>query len=55
MVAGICVGMMKGLSGADILRSAAAAAHGSILLEGTQLCSAEDYNRFMECIQVEKV
>ena len=55
MVAGICVGMMKGLSGADILRSAAAAAHGSILLEGTELCSAEDYNRLMKCIQVEKV
>ena len=55
MVAGICIGMIRNDSGEGILRSASAAAHGSVLLEGTSLCTAEDYCRFMECIPVEKL
>ena len=55
MVAGICIGMIKHYSGGEILRSAAAAAHGSVLLEGTSLCTAEDYERFMKYIPVEKI
>ena len=55
MVAGICIGLLKKYSGEEILRSASAAAHGSILLEGTSLCTADDYRRFMEKIPVVRI
>ena len=55
MVAGICIGLLKKYSGEEILRSASAAAHGSILLEGTSLCTADDYRKFIEKIPVVRI
>lgn len=54
MVAGICMAMEQGKSPADILRYGVAAAQGSLLLEGTQLCRKEDFDYFKEILNIEK-
>jgi 1-phosphofructokinase len=43
MVAGICRAVLKKMPAGEILRSAAAAAHASLILEGTELCRKEDF------------
>lgn len=55
MVAGFAVAHLKGMSSAEALRSAIAAASGSVSLEGTQLCNAELYGKMLSLVKVEKL
>lgn len=52
MVAGLCMAAMEQLSPADMLRCAAAAAHASLLLPGTQMCTREGLLQMLPGIQV---
>lgn len=54
MVAGLCMAMEQQRPLEDLLRYGVAAAQGSLLLEGTQLCRKEDFERFKEIINIEK-
>ena len=55
LVAGICLGIMAGYGPEMLLRSAMAAAHGSLLRDGTLLCLREDYEKFFEIMPVEMI
>ena len=55
LVAGICLGIMAGYEPETLLRSAMAAAHGSLLRDGTLLCLREDYDKFFEIMPVEMI
>ena len=54
LVAGFCAAMLRGERGEALLRSGVAAAHGSLLHEGTHLCEREDYEHFLKLIPVER-
>ena len=53
LVAGICMAMKHGKSMEDMLRYAVAAAGGSLLREGTQLCVKEDFERLLDQVVIE--
>ena len=55
LVAGICLGLMAGHNPEMLLRSGMAAAHGSLLRDGTLLCLREDYEKFFEIMPVEMI
>lgn len=55
LVAGICLGLMAGYEPELLLRSGMAAAHGSLLRDGTLLCLREDYEKFFEIMPVEMI
>lgn len=55
LVAGICLGIMAGYGPEMLLRSAMAAAHGSLLRDGTLLCLREDYEKFFKIMPVEMI
>ena len=52
VVAGMCVAISEGKKPEDILKYAMAAAAGSLILEGTQMCRWEDFQRFLPEINV---
>ena len=52
MVAGMCVAMEKGLPLSEILRYGVIAADGSLIREGTQLCTRENFERFRKEVRV---
>lgn len=52
IVAGICLGMLADYPPEELLRSGVAAAHGSLLQDGTRLCTYEDYLRLLPQIPV---
>ena len=47
VVAGMCVAILKGKKPEDILKYAMAAAAGSLILEGTQMCRWEDFEKLL--------
>ena len=47
MVAGMCVAISEGKEPKDILKYAMAAAAGSLILEGTQMCRWEDFIKLL--------
>ena len=55
VVAGICIAVEKGLDGMEQLRSGVAAAHGSLVLEGTHLCTRENYDEMLSKVPVRKI
>ncbi len=52
MVAGLCLAMLARQDGADLLRSGVAAAHGTLLREGTLMCTREAYDELYGRIPV---
>ena len=52
MVAGMCLAMEKGLPLSEILRYGVIAADGSLIREGTQLCTKENFERFRKEVRV---
>ena len=55
MVAGLCMAALDHLAPSERLRCAMAAAHASLLREGTLLCLREDYLRLVKEMPVEKL
>lgn len=55
MVAGMCYAIRKGLSTADMLRYAMAAAGGSVRQEGTLLARATDIEELLPKVQIEMI
>ena len=55
VVAGICSCIEKGLGGEEQLRYGVAAAHGTLLLEGTLMCTAESFMRLLPQIPVRRI
>ena len=52
VVAGMCVAISENRKPEEILKYAMAAAAGSLILEGTQMCKWEDFERFLPAIKV---
>lgn len=52
VVAGMCVAIQEGKNAETILRYAMAAAGGSLLLEGTQMCRLEDFHRLLPEVKI---
>ncbi|MCG8484219.1 MAG: 1-phosphofructokinase family hexose kinase [Clostridia bacterium] len=55
LVAGICCAIEKGLPICEMLKYGVSAAQGSLIREGTQLCTIEGFERFKEIVTVEKI
>lgn len=55
LVAGICMAILAGLPDPDILRWGVAVAHGSLMREGTQMCTSEDFQKMLNVITAEKI
>lgn len=55
LVAGICIAMEKGLPISEMLRYGVAAAQGSLIQEGTSLCTKEGFEHFVRIVTVEKI
>ncbi|XOQ47763.1 MAG: 1-phosphofructokinase [Eubacteriales bacterium] len=55
LVAGICYAIARGMSCADMLRYGVAVAHGSLVLEGTQMCTKESFEKMLPLIRVEEI
>ncbi len=55
MVAGFAIGRLQGLSDSECFKSAMAVASGSVTLEGTELCTAELYEKMLPIITVEEI
>lgn len=55
VVAGMCVAISEGKDSETILRYAMAAAGGSLLLEGTQMCRLEDFEKLLPQVQIEHI
>lgn len=55
LVAGLCMAMAEGASWEYMLRSGVTASLGSLLLEGTLLCTREDYDRLLPQVPVRKL
>ena len=54
LVAGICLAMTRGEGEEEMLRCAAAAAGASLLQEGTQMCTLEDFRSLLERVEIIK-
>lgn len=55
MVAGMCVAMEEGLPIQELLRYGMAASAGSLVLEGTQMCGREQFDRYLGKIEIERI
>lgn len=55
LVAGMSYAMVRSLPPPEILRHGVAAAHGSLIREGTQLCTRGDFIKMLPRISVEKI
>jgi 1-phosphofructokinase len=54
VVAGMCVALGKGLGEEEILRYGIAAAGGSLMQEGTQMCRRSDFEKLLSKVQIRK-
>jgi len=52
LVAGLCMAMMENASPADMLRTGVTCALGSLIREGTLLCTREDFDRLYPQVPV---
>lgn len=55
LVAGLCIGRMEGWDGARTLATGVALAQGSLMREGTQLCTRALYEELLPRVPVEKI
>lgn len=55
LVAGMCLAMEEGLELADTLRYAVAVANGSLILEGTQMCTRENFEFMLPRVDVSSI
>ena len=55
LVAGMCYAIVHGLSCAEMLRYGVAVAHGSLMLEGTQMCTQESFQQMLPLIHTEEI
>lgn len=55
LVAGLCMALQEGLSLGEMLRCGVCVAQGSLIKEGTQLCTKEDFERFQAEVTVEAI
>lgn len=55
MVAGICAATLTGLPAEEALRWGVAAAQGSLILPGTQLCTMDGFRKMLDQITIEKI
>ncbi|QAT50888.1 1-phosphofructokinase [Caproiciproducens sp. NJN-50] len=55
LVAGMSYAMVRGLPLPEILRYGVAAAHGSLILEGTQMCGRGDFMKMLPRISAERM
>lgn len=55
LVAGMCIALEKALPISEMLRYGVAAAQGSLVREGTLLCTQEGFTEFEKIIKVEKI
>lgn len=55
MVAGMCIAALQKLPPPEMLRYGMAAAHGSLLLPGTELCTEEGFREMLPLMTVEQV
>lgn len=55
LVAGMCIAMEKGLPISEMLRYGVAVAQGSLIREGTQLCTKENFEHFEQIVTSEKI
>lgn len=55
LVAGMSYAMVRSMPLPEILRHGVAVAHGSLILEGTQMCSREGFLRMLPLIHAEKL
>ena len=55
LVAGMCIAMEKGLPISEMLRYGVSTAQGSLIREGTQLCTKEGFEHFEQIVTVEKI
>lgn len=55
LVAGLAIAMEEGKDVESMLRYAVAAAGGSLIREGTQLCQKEDFERMIAQVQIERL
>ncbi|MBE5852817.1 MAG: 1-phosphofructokinase family hexose kinase [Lachnospiraceae bacterium] len=55
VVAGMCTAIQEGKAAETILRYAMAAAGGSLILEGTQMCRLEDFHRLLPQVKIESI
>ena len=55
LVAGLCHAVLKGAGPDKMLQSGVAAACGSLVREGTQLCRLEDFQKYLPLVQIYKI
>ena len=55
MIAGICAAALTGLPAEDMLRWGVAAAQGSLILPGTQLCTMDGFREMLGQITIERL
>lgn len=55
LVAGMCYAIVHDLSCAEMLRYGVAVAHGSLMLEGTQMCTQESFQQMLPLIHTEEI
>ncbi|MCC6095238.1 MAG: PfkB family carbohydrate kinase, partial [Eubacterium sp.] len=55
MVAGMCMALEQGPPLSEILRYGVIAADGSLVRDGTQLCTRENFERFEKEVRVTKL
>ena len=55
VVAGMCIAMQRELPLSEVLRYGVCAANGSLIREGTLLCTKEDFRHFEEIVTVERI
>ena len=55
LVAGMCIAMEEGRDLGTMLRYGVSVAQGSLVREGTQLCTKENFEYFREIVKVEKI
>ena len=55
MVAGISLAMAEGKTMADMLRYGVAAASGTLMREGTEMCRKEDFMRILPLVTVKSL
>ncbi|MDO5100327.1 MAG: dihydroxyacetone kinase subunit DhaL [Eubacteriales bacterium] len=55
LVAGLCMALQEGLSLGEMLRYGVCVAQGSLIKEGTQICTREDFERFQQEVTTERI
>ena len=55
LVTGLCMAMEKNLGLEDTLRYAVAVANGSLVLEGTKMCTPENFEAMLPLVEIERI